>query len=155
MASGGLHDLKRFRIEWSGRSCIIRPMRRLIAVQACLALLIALYVAPFQHVHLGVDDDDHEAHHHSSIVHSHSFVIFLPTDNDPEPNVTGAGDDHKAISLDTYAAIHTSTLSPVFLPGSRVVLFYRAERLAPVEVVEVRGHDPPPLVSSPPRAPPA
>src|SRR5690349_15121972 len=131
-------------------------MRRVIAAQACLALLIALYVAPFQHVHLGVDDDDHEAHHHSTIVHSHSFVIFIiPTDSDREPNVTGADDDHKAISLDTYAAIHTSALSPVFLPGSRVVLFHRAERLAPVELVEVRGHDPPSLVSSPPRAPPA
>jgi hypothetical protein len=132
-------------------------MRRLIAVQACLTLLMALYMAPFQHVHLGVDDDheEHEAHHHSNIVHSHPFVIFTPAGNDGGANVTAADDDHRAISLDTFAAIHAPTLFPAFLPGSPVIWSSLAESFAPVEFVEVRGHDPPALASSPPRAPPA
>jgi hypothetical protein len=131
-------------------------MRRVIAVQACLTLLMALYMAPFQHVHLGVDDDheEHEAHH-PSIVHSHPFVIFIPAGHDGGATVTGADDDHHAISLDTYAAIQLSALSPVFLPGSPVILASPAESFTPVEFVEVRGHDPPALASSPPRAPPA
>jgi hypothetical protein len=132
-------------------------MRRLIAVQACLTLLMALYMAPFQHVHLGVEDDHevHEAHHHFNIVHSHPFVIFTSAGNDGGANVTAADDDHRAISLDTYAAIQLSALSPVFLPGSPVIWSSPAESFAPVEFVEVRGHDPPILASSPPRAPPA
>ena len=132
-------------------------MRRLIAVQACLTLLMALYMAPFQHVHLGVDDDheEHEAHHHSNIVHSHPFVIFVPAGNDGGATVTETDDDHRAISLDTYAAIQVSSLFPVFLPVSPVILSSPAESFAPVEFVEVRGHDPPALASSPPRAPPA
>jgi hypothetical protein len=144
-------------IEWHSPSCIIQPMRRVIAVQACLTLLLALYMAPFQHVHLGVDDDheEPEAHHHSNIVHSHQFIIFIPAGHDGGANVTAAEDDHRAISLDTYAAIQVPTPFPVFLPGSPVILSSPAESYAPVEFVEVRGHDPPALASSAPRAPPA
>jgi hypothetical protein len=65
-------------------------------------------------------------------------------------------DDHAtARSLDTFTVVITASLSP-FVPSlGPSLLFVPSETFDPVEVVEQRGHDPPCLDRSIPRAPPS
>ena len=131
-------------------------MRRLTAIFASLGLLLALLVAPFQHVHVGVDDhhEQHEGHGHSSIVHAHFLLVFIPVGENQRTEVTDLH-QHKAISIDKFATTISATLALISVPQSRVLLFALPWRFSPVSLVELRGHDPPLLAFSAPRAPPA
>lgn len=128
-------------------------MRRLIAVYSSLALLLALFMTPFQHVHFGIDDD-HEGHHHSSVIHSHFLLVSVPVEASPGFHVTDVDPPHRGTSLDSFAIAIPATLTLLFRPESRVVVFAPVPYFGPVELVELRGHDPPSLDFSSPRAPP-
>ena len=118
-------------------------MRRAAALETCLALLLALFSAPFQHVH---------AH---GLVHSHFYPVAPVRAQRSGALAIGADDDHaQAVSLDTFTLVLTSGLAP-FIPSlGPVVLFVPSESFRPVEVVEECGHDPPSFDRSIPRAPP-
>jgi hypothetical protein len=129
-------------------------MRRIAALQTCIALLAAFFLAPFQHVHTGQDHD------HSEIIHAH-FYHFHVADRSVEV-VNGTqiaafdDDDHaEARSLDTFTIELASALAPFVLPRGPVLAFVPFDTFQPVEVVEERGHDPPCVDRSIPRAPPA
>jgi hypothetical protein len=124
-------------------------MRRTVAVETGLALLLAFFFAPYQHVHAD----------HSGVVHSHFFSSHVPH----AAHDAGAGvnieddddDDHShASSIDTFTivlpgGIHLS--EPAKAPIAPITL---TETFAPVAQVEQRTHDPPSIDHSTPRAPP-
>ena len=119
-------------------------MRRAAALETCLALLLALFSAPFQHVH---------AH---GLVHSHFYPV-APTRAQHSGSLSiGSDDDHaEAVPLDTFTLVLTTGLAP-FIPSlGPVLLFVPSESFQPVEVVEECGHDPPSFGRLIPRAPPS
>src|SRR5262245_51374404 len=132
-------------------------MRRYVVFPASFALLLALFMAPFQHLHLATheDHDEHsEDHDHDfGAVHAHQDFGILPGADTGAPHASSTH-DHHGIPLDTFATEVTTGTTLVFVPLQSVLVFVPSEEFAPVEIVEERGHDPPQLDLFPPRAPP-
>jgi hypothetical protein len=122
-------------------------------LQTCIALLLAFFLAPFQHVHAGPDHD------HSEIIHAHFYHLHAADHSVEEPHgpefADFDDDDHAdAHSLDTFTIELGAALAPFILSRGPVLAFVPSEAFQPVEVVEERGHDPPRIDRSIPRAPP-
>jgi hypothetical protein len=115
----------------------------------CVALVLAFLVAPFQHVHPGADHD------HSATMHAHFYRIAPAQEQHHGLRLADADDDdHDAVwSVDSFTLIPTVALT-LIVPARVVASFFNpAVPLAWVEVIEERGHDPPPLADrSIPRA---
>ena len=126
-------------------------MRSVAALQTCLALLLAFFVAPFQHVHSGSGPD----HDHPGIIHAHFYHSGGTTKEQHGPQLSDLDDHATAKALDTFTLVLTSGISPFIPSHGAVLLFVPSDTFQPVEVVEERGHDPPSLDRSIPRAPPA
>jgi hypothetical protein len=127
-------------------------MRRLAALPACLALLLALFMAPYQHVHLATG---HEDHNDSAVVHVHFLPVAPSASQDSGPSFDHSDRDHFSRSLDTFTTIPQAALSLPFRPESPARLFIDAESCVGIEIVDVCSHDPPCLDASIPRAPPS
>jgi hypothetical protein len=129
-------------------------MRCIAALQTCLALLLAFFLAPFEHVHTGQQSGaDHD---HSGLMHAHFYSIPALHGNQHDLEFQDFDDDHAAAwSLDTFTLVLTAGLAP-FVPSRGLVLpFVLSVTFEPVEVVEECGHDPPCTDRSIPRAPPS
>src|SRR5579864_3416165 len=92
-------------------------MRCVTSLQTCLALLLAFFVAPFQHVHTEGSDHDH-----SSVMHAHFYRIAPAQEEHRGPSLGNADDDdHAAVwSVDAFTLVLTNALSP-YVP-SRVAI---------------------------------
>jgi len=129
-------------------------MRRFAGLLTCVTLPLAFLLAPFQHVHTGHGSGaDHD---HSPVVHAHFYGVGPVRGNQHGPAIDDMDDDHVAVkSLDTFTLVLTAGLTP-FAPARGAVLpFLSAVTCEPVELVEQRGHDPPCIDRSVPRAPPS
>jgi hypothetical protein len=127
-------------------------MRCATALQTCLAVLLAFFVSPFQHVHSGSEHD------HSVMMHAHFYHIApAHKQHHDGPRLQDADDDdHDAVwSVDSFTLVPTA-VPTLFAPAPAAVAFLvRAVPVAWVDVVEERGHDPPQIDRSIPRAPPS
>jgi hypothetical protein len=121
-------------------------MRRSVAIETGLALLLAFFFAPFQHVHAGHAGDIH-AHFFSSHTAPHTGEgVHLEADED---------DDHAhASAMDTFTIVLPNVLTLSLPARIPISLIAPPETFAPVPAVEQRSHDPPYLDLSTPRAPP-
>jgi len=128
-------------------------MRSVAALQTCFALLLAFLIAPFEHVHPGSSSDPD----HSAVIHAHLFSIHgSRAEHHGKELCDSDDDDHDAVwSVDTFTLVVTHIFSPFVPARVPVLLFARSEIFAPIEVVEERGHDPPVVDRSIPRAPPS
>jgi hypothetical protein len=127
-------------------------MRCAVALQTCFAFLLAFFVAPFEHVHAGAASG-HD-HGHSATMHAHFYRIAVAEHHGTE--LVDTDDDHDAVwSVDTFTLVLSAGMAPFIPTGVASCLFAPRIALAPVEVVEERGHDPPLADRSIPRAPPA
>jgi hypothetical protein len=139
-------------------------MRRLAALQGCLALLFTLFMAPYQHVHPGEWTGQGLDRHFddSAVVHAHAFLfshVHADTASfSPKPNGrTTIGDpssEGASWSLNNSSLILHGAILLFIAPKSTAVSLLTAESFATIEIVEERGHDPPLLHCSAPRAPP-
>ncbi len=126
-------------------------MRRLAALPACVGLLTAFVLAPFQHVHTGNGPD----HDHAGLMHAHFYRLGAP-----RPQHTGRqfddDDEHQAFwAVDTFTLVLTAGIAPFIPSRGPALLFEPSPAFEPVAVVEECGHDPPLAASLVPRAPPA
>jgi hypothetical protein len=127
-------------------------MRRVFAIQCCLAFVTAFVLAPFQHVHR---EDVHDGHHtHPPLVHAHFQAHHHHVDPPGEREIESPDED-QASSLDTFTLVLTADLAPFIPSRAPGIMSPPAEARAVFELVEERGHDPPPDRNSAPRAPPA
>ncbi|MGH9646033.1 MAG: hypothetical protein ACRD4E_04380 [Bryobacteraceae bacterium] len=133
-------------------------MRCVTAVPTCLALLVAFFLAPFQHIHPDHVDGGHE---HSAIIHTHLFIP-LPSDSGPSTFTRPGGvrliapeDEEQAFSVNTFTSVAPVVVSLLFNLPSPTAVFVQAETFGQVEFIEERGHDPPFATSAIPRAPPS
>ena len=138
-------------------------MRRLTMFPACLALLLALFMAPYQHVHLAADRQDdaggghHDDHHKddAALVHVHLYAESIPASRNGQSSIDDPYRDHVSRSLDTFATMPPLDIPVLYRPQSRVLVFPPEEWVvAVVEGIEPCGHDPPLIASFAPRAPP-
>jgi len=129
-------------------------MRRLTTLPACIALLQAFIMAPFQHVHPGSGHDEHHHHHESTVVHAHFFAVSVPAAPRSDPSFDHTHKGHASISLDTYRTLPQVAHLPLFQPELTAHVFAVAESAVPIEVIEPCGHDPPCVENTVPRAPP-
>jgi hypothetical protein len=124
-------------------------MRCFTALQTCLALMLAFFVSPFQHVHPGSDHD------HSATMHSHLYRI-APAQHEGLWLEDADDDDHDAVwSVDSFTLVPAAALTLVVPARAADEFFVRPIPVAWVDVVEERGHDPPEIDRSIPRAPPS
>lgn len=148
LARGSRAQSTRVHLQW---------MRCISALQTCLALLLAFFLAPFEHVHAGQQPGtDHD---HAGTIHAHFYSVYGTRGSAGEqrgPQLVDPDDDHAAAwSLDTFTLVLTAGLAPFVPSRGPVLLFVPSETFAPVEVVEECGHDPPCVDRSIPRAPPS
>lgn len=130
-------------------------MRRLSPLFVCLALLLAFFMAPYQHVHLAASHSENADHHHDDVVvHTHFYAASVLT----SPNSGASLDDSDgdpARSLDTFTTMPQASVPAVMRPQSRLLIFVPEDFfVGVVEATEPRGHDPPSLEFAAPRAPP-
>ena len=126
-------------------------MRLVTALQTCLALLLAFFVSPFQHVHPGSDHD------HSATMHAHFYRVGHAHKQYSGLQLVDADDDdHDAVwSVDSFTLVPTAALI-LFVPArAEGDCFVRPMPVAWVDAIEQRGHDPPDIDCSIPRAPPS
>jgi hypothetical protein len=119
-------------------------------------LLLAFFMAPYQHVHLGIHPDDHDDHDAGAIVHVHFYAEPVASNPSNGSNLEDSDRDHRSRPLDTFAIMLQAGFPPFVRPESQIFLFPPPDLLAGiVEVTEPCGHDPPCLDFSIPRAPPS
>src|ERR1700722_5163435 len=95
-------------------------MRCVTALQTCLALVLAFFVSPFQHVHPGSDHD------HSATMHAHFYRITPAQEEQHQgPQLADADDDdHDAVwSVDSFTLVPTAALT-LFAPARAADAFF-------------------------------
>ncbi len=123
-------------------------MRRAFALHCCLAFVIAFVLAPLQHG---------DRHDHAPLIHSHLYGHHHdhPHVDKPGEREIESADEDQVSSLDTFTLVLTADFSPFIPTRAPEIIQPPAETRASFELVEGRGHDPPPSRNSSPRAPPA
>jgi len=129
-------------------------MRCVATLQTCIALLVAFLLAPFQHVHpghgAGADPE------HSSIIHAHFYGIPTEHEDSRVPQLRDPDDDHVAVwSVDTFTLVLTGGFAPFVPTRGPEIRQALSEVHEPVAFIEERGHGPPSVHRSIPRAPPS
>lgn len=133
-------------------------MRRMVAIQACIALVLGFLQAPLIHLH---ESQHHEhglrgQHGHSAIVHAHSppHPTLLGKHSEDEYEFSHEG--HEAKQINTFVVKQETQRS---LPVVRIeegIRFFLPVKLARIfPLFALRTHDPPLLEGLGPRAPPA
>jgi hypothetical protein len=140
-------------------------MRRLLILQGCLALLFAFLSAPYQHVHAGQSDgrggrgffdNSTVVHAHPSLFsHVHADVFSVSHKRSDRTSVEESSKERASWWLNNSLLLLHNALLLFALPKSAAVPALTAASFSVIVVVEERGHDPPPLDCSVPRAPPA
>jgi hypothetical protein len=130
-------------------------IRRLAVLPACFAVLLALLMAPYQHVHLAPSHEADDDHDDSAVVHVHPYAESASITENQGTSVERTHANHVAVSLDTFTSVPRAILLLVYQPEPTIASFVPARVFATVEIVQPCGHDPPCLESSSPRAPPA
>jgi len=110
-------------------------MRRAAALQTCVSLVLALCLAPFQHVH--------EDHDHSVLVHSHFYGQARIHEHSRGAQIDDL-DDHASVkSLDTFTLAFAPKVAPVVLTRGPVLEPVSLAAPEPINIVDACAHDPP------------
>jgi hypothetical protein len=128
------------RVDWIG-------MRRVAALQTCLSLVLALCLAPFQHVH--------EDHDHGVLVHAHPYAQARVHEDSRSAQMDDVDDHARAKSLDTFTLAFAPSTAPFVMPRGPVLEPVSLTAPQPVEIVEACAHDPPDADLTISRGPPA
>lgn len=131
-------------------------MRRVATYPALLGVLLALFMAPYQHVH------QTEGHAHKAgkwgnfaIVHVHFGGLSLLVGAAGEGKPVASHERHAAWSLNLFAvASHTHPAPCIPAKCEAALLVGVPKAFSGVKIVEAPGHDPPVISLSVPRSPP-
>lgn len=123
-------------------------MRRAAALQTCVSLVLALCLAPFEHVH-----QDHD--HHGVLVHAHPFAQTRVHEHSRGARVDDVGDHASVKSLDTFTVAFAPRVAPFVLTSGPVLEPVSVATPDQTSTVEACAHDPPDADLSISRGPPA
>ena len=122
-------------------------MRRIAALQTCASLVLALCLAPFQHVH--------EDHDHGVLIHAHPYAPARAHEHSGGAQIDDV-DDHASVkSLDTFTLAFAPTIAPFVMPSGPVPEPVSLTAPEPINIVDACAHDPPDADLSISRGPPA
>ena len=125
-------------------------VRQAIAIALSLALQAAGLSAPFVHAH----PDDHDTDHHAgSTVHAH-WAGHAESHHSSDAKTVSSGEHDRAVSVHGFVAVTAASFGGSAVTHTAVELPAPAERPAHRRVEITHSHDPPPLLSRSPRAPP-
>ena len=122
-------------------------MRRVVALQTCVSLGLALCLAPFQHVH--------EDHDHGVVVHAHPYAQARLHKVSRATQIDDVDDHARVKSLDTFTFAFAPRVTPFVMPRGPVPEPVSLAAPEPIEIVEECAHDPPDADLSISRGPPA
>jgi len=119
-------------------------------------MLLSLFLAPFEHIHTGSGPD----HDHAGLIHSHFYQVYhvaRPAPDQQGPQLVDADDDDHvtAQAVDTFTLVLPADLAAYLPERGPTLAFVPSVTFEPVQIIEERGHDPPAIDWSIPRAPPA
>ncbi len=124
-----------------------------MAIECCLALVIGFVLAPLQHVHRD------EGHAHSPFIHAHLSDHNHAHHHDhvdkPGEHEIENSDEDQASPVDTFLVVLTPDFPPFIPTRAPGAIPEPAETRVSFALIEERGHDPPRIADSSPRAPPA
>jgi hypothetical protein len=118
-------------------------------------MLLALFAAPFQHVHSAAEHDHDAGHDDSSVVHIHFLSIPEPQDQSGGTSFDHPDHDHASRPLDSFATLAQAAHTLWFVLQSFVGPEIPAKSFVGVVITDACGHDPPALNRSLSRGPPA
>jgi len=122
-------------------------MRRAAALQTCVSLVLALCLAPFQHVH--------EDHDHRVLIHAHPYAQARVHEHSRGAQIDDV-DDHAGVkSVDTFTLAFAPKVAPVVLTRGPVLEPVSLAAPEPINIVDACAHDPPDADLSISRGPPA
>jgi hypothetical protein len=132
-------------------------MRRALTANTGLAVLLWFFAAPFFHLHAA---DTESLHHLREVGHDQDAIVHfhMPGRHSAGHGVAVSSPDEDEKPLDSFALVPSQTVvRPLpFLLSARIEAPQRApdftQRLAAPRAP--RGHDPPDLLATKPRAPP-
>jgi hypothetical protein len=133
-------------------------MRRALAAQTGLAVLLWFFAAPFFHLHAA---DTEGRNHHQELGQDHDAIVHfhMPGHRGAGAgvDVSSPGEDEKPLDSVAIVQKHTLGLTAPFLNTARIELRQPGPDVAQRVVVPqtLRGHDPPDFRPTHPRAPPA
>lgn len=122
-------------------------MRRVAALQTCVSLVLALCLAPFQHVH--------EDHDHGVLVHAHPYTQSRGHEHSRGAQIDDVDDHARVKSLDTFTLAFAPRIVPFVLAGGLVLEPVSLAAPEPINIVEACAHDPPHADLAISRGPPA
>ena len=122
-------------------------MRRVAALQTCVSMVLALCLAPFQHVH--------EDHDHGVLVHAHPYAQARVHADSRGAQIDDVDDHARAKSLDTFTLAFAPGPAPFVMPSGPVPEPVSPAAPEPIHIVEACAHDPPETDLSISRGPPA
>lgn len=128
-------------------------MRRLAAVEAGLALLLAFLLAPFQHVHPGQSNAGNFGELHAHFFAAHAHEHHRPSGSAAEMEADDNDDHTHARSIDTYTLLLPEGPHAILPSPALIVPSIETAAFPPLEFVEARANSPP-VDRSAPRAPP-
>src|SRR5579863_9548917 len=117
-------------------------MRRVFALQCCLAFVTAFILAPFQHVHRDGIPGSH--HTHAPLIHAHLYPHHHDHVDKPGQREIESSEEDRVSALDTFTLVLTADFPPFIPSRAPGVVPLPAETRTSFELVEERGHDPPP-----------
>jgi hypothetical protein len=88
-------------------------------------LLLAFFMAPYQHVHLGIHPDDHDDHDAGAIVHVHFYAEPVASNPSNGSNLEDSDRDHRSRPLDTFAIMLQAGFPPFGALSRRFFSFLR------------------------------
>lgn len=122
-------------------------MRRAAALQTCVSLVLALCLAPFQHVH--------EDHDHGVLVHAHPYAQVRAHEHSHGAQIDDVDDHASVTSLNTFTLAFAPRVAPFVMPRGPVLEPVSLAAPEPIDIVEACAHDPPDADLSISRGPPA
>jgi hypothetical protein len=121
-----------------------------MAIECCMALVIGFILAPLQHVHR---DEGHHAH--APLMHAHLHAHHHDHVDKPGEHEIESSDEDQASPIDTFIVVLTPDFSPFIPTRAPGATREPGETRVSFALIEERGHDPPRLADSSPRAPPS
>jgi len=128
-------------------------VRRSVSIQVLLALAPIVFSAPFLHLHLHEDSDHFLEEHSKGSLVTHPHLAVSGDTQNPGFAVSALGDD--AVPLDWFPAGPQPGPSLEFVAVATPVVPVPEPGLFWMIFPDHRSHDPPPVVSTRPRSPPA
>jgi hypothetical protein len=126
-------------------------VRTLIAVVVSFAIQSAAFTAPLVHEH----PDDHASdHHHGRVTHAH-WSGHQHASRPADSPAIQADDHDRAVFLNAFVAVGASPLPRHAMVFETFEPAMPADRLVCRGIDIVRSHDPPLVLPTPSRAPPA